>query len=325
MKNLIASKDNSIKPNGTIGIQKCGINFWQKTGFLRHCNRLGFRAVITLINKKFSPSHINNYDDSSYIYFGDDDKTALFLKLEKEAGSKHYFIYGECHTVYGDPDFHVFILQVVSYIGKQIGCKFFVDDATGYLEHRSMDLLKEYIENFEIPKFESPDLLRMAAIAEQNDKKARSIYETYHYNETIKLRLPKKEIEVPIWVEHRECEVGAEVTVRIEYSGEEYVGKGTELEWTDAFADLQKKLPVGGQIKSCLTCRYGTLCPYGQIPNYVLCSRSQNIKNKDDVIEWVGRTGQDIERTAFQSCKNFKPANEKYYTYNDFLHFLRKP
>ena len=53
MKNLIFSQDNSIEPNGSIGLQKCGIIFWQKTGFLRHCNELGFQSIVTLINKKF--------------------------------------------------------------------------------------------------------------------------------------------------------------------------------------------------------------------------------------------------------------------------------
>lgn len=36
MKNLIFSQDNSIESEGAIGIQTCGIIFWQKTGFLRH-------------------------------------------------------------------------------------------------------------------------------------------------------------------------------------------------------------------------------------------------------------------------------------------------
>ena len=162
MKNLISSKDNSIQPNGAIGKQKCGIFFWQKTGFLRHCNYLGFQSIITLISKKFSPSNIQNNGESCFFQFDNDDKKIIYLSLKKEPNSKHYFIYGESHTVYADSKFHILALDVASYIGKQIGCKFFVDDATDFLEHQSIDKLDEYIDNFEIPSFESPDLLRQA-------------------------------------------------------------------------------------------------------------------------------------------------------------------
>ena len=50
--------------------------------------------------------------------------------MKKERNSNHYFIYGESHTVYANAEFHLFSLDVVSYISKQIGCKFYVDDAT---------------------------------------------------------------------------------------------------------------------------------------------------------------------------------------------------
>ena len=172
MKNLIASKDNSMEPNGAIGKQKCGIIFWQKTGFLRHCNDLGFQAVITLLNKHFSPTHIQNHGESCFIQFDNDEKKTIYLSLKKERDSKHCFIYGESHTVYADADFHIFALKIVSYIGKQLGCKFFVDDATDYLRHRSFEQLGEYIMNYEIPSFESPDLLRESLMNKTKDDKS---------------------------------------------------------------------------------------------------------------------------------------------------------
>ena len=168
MKNLIFSQDNSIEPNGAIGLQKCGIIFWQKTGFLRHCNELGFQSIITLINKKFLPTNIQNYGDTCFIQFDNDDNKIIFLSLKKERNANHYFIYGESHTVYANAEFHLFSLDVVSYISKQIGCKFYVDDATKFLEHHSVDKLQEYIANFVIPNFESPDLLSQAIINKQN-------------------------------------------------------------------------------------------------------------------------------------------------------------
>ena len=169
MKNLIISNDNYIEPNCAIGKQKCGIIFWQKTGFLRHCNYLGFQSMITLIDNKFSPTNIQNHGESCFIQFDNDEEKTFYLSLKKERDSNHYFIYGESHTVYVDADFHIFALKIVSYIGKQIGCKFFVDDATGYLEHRSAEKLNEYIMNFEVPKFESPDLLREYFINKTNE------------------------------------------------------------------------------------------------------------------------------------------------------------
>lgn len=170
MKNLIFSQDNSIEPNGAIGLQKCGIIFWQKTGFLRHCNQLGFQSIITLINKKFSPTSIQNHGDTCFIQFDNDDNKTVYLSLKKERNSNHYFIYGESHTAYSNADFHLFALEVVSYISKQIGCKFFVDDATRFLEHHSFEKLKDYIDNFEIPNIESPDLFRKAIIDKQNQE-----------------------------------------------------------------------------------------------------------------------------------------------------------
>ena len=170
MKNLIFSQDNSIEPNGAIGVQKCGIIFWQKTGFLRHCNALGFQSIITLVNKKFSLSNIQNLGDTCFIQFDNDDNKIIFLSLKKEKNSNHCFIYGESHTVYTDFKFHLFALEVVSYISKQIGCKFYIDDATKYLKHNSIEKLKEYIDNYEIQNFESPDLLRKVVIDKQKQE-----------------------------------------------------------------------------------------------------------------------------------------------------------
>lgn len=148
MKNLILSQDNSIEPNGAIGIQKCGIIFWQKTGFLRHCNELGFQSMISLIKKKYSPTSVQIDGDVCFIQFDHDEKKVIFLSLKKERNSNHKFIYGESHTAYVNAEFHLFALEIVSYIAKNIGCKFYVDDATGYLEHGLKEKLEQYIRNY---------------------------------------------------------------------------------------------------------------------------------------------------------------------------------
>ena len=148
---------------------------------------------------------------------------------------------------------------------------------------------------------------------------------TEQYSEKIQLLVSGEEMEAPIFLTHKENAIDTEITVKMEYLGKEYVGRGKSLEWTDAFADLQKKLPSDVQLKCCLTCRHGTLCPYGNIPNYILCSRSETIESKDDVIDWLYRTDvEPMKRSSFQSCAHFAFADEKYYTYNDFLYYLKK-
>ena len=145
---LIPSRDNSVEPRGAIGKQMCGIIFWQKTGFLRHCSEPGLRSVVYLIERKYKPSSIQNNGNDYFIEFDKNEEKVIFLSLKKERNSRHSFIYGESHTVYAGHEFHIFALEIVEYISRQIGCRFYVDDATGYLESRSVEDLKNYIENY---------------------------------------------------------------------------------------------------------------------------------------------------------------------------------
>ena len=94
MKKLIFSQDNSIEPNGAIGLQKWGIIFWQKTGFLRHCNELGFQSIITLINKKFLPTNIQNYGDTCFIQFDNDDNKFVDCAF---AGGADFIVSEDAH------------------------------------------------------------------------------------------------------------------------------------------------------------------------------------------------------------------------------------
>ena len=74
--------------------------------------------MITLIDKRFSPTNIQNKGEVCFIQFDNDDKKTIYLALKKEADSNHCFIYGESHTIYADSKFHILALNVVSYIGK---------------------------------------------------------------------------------------------------------------------------------------------------------------------------------------------------------------
>ena len=80
-----------------------------------------------------------------------------------------------------------------------------------------------------------------------------------------------------VWVEPPIATVGCT------YDGKEYWGRGNDHLWIDAFADLQKKLPEGVTIKCCLTCRHGNLCPVGNAPNEVFCTKDVLITQKSDL------------------------------------------
>ena len=166
MKHLIFSQDNSIEPRGTIGIQKCGINFWQKAQ--ENHEDLRLPAVATWIGEGFSPTNIQQYEDCCYIQFDNETSKTIYLMLKEDPHSKKLLLYGEVHTVYAGADFHLFALEVVEYIATRSNCSFFVDDATEYVTHRSVEKLKKYIEDFDIQPVASPDLLRQAIIAKQN-------------------------------------------------------------------------------------------------------------------------------------------------------------
>ena len=132
-----------------------------------------------------------------------------------------------------------------------------------------------------------------------------------------------KLIAVPIILTHKELNVGAEVVIKIKYKENTYIGTGKSLEWTDAFANLQKALPDGVNIQCCMTCKHGTLCPYGNIPDYILCSKKAVINNKDDVIDWLDKVGvENIKKSSLDLCEQYDASNDKAYTYNDYLYYL---
>ena len=143
------------------------------------------------------------------------------------------------------------------------------------------------------------------------------------YRGFLKLSVLGDLIAVPIVITHKELHVDAEVVIKIDYKGNTYLGTGKSLEWTDAFANLQKALPDGVNIWCCMTCKHGTLCPYGNIPDYILCSKNAVINNKDDVIDWLDKADLEaIKKSSLGLCEQYAASNENDYTYNDYLYYL---
>lgn len=118
------------------------------------------------------------------------------------------------------------------------------------------------------------------------------------------------------------------VNVVMKFDGRELWGRGNDYLWTDAFADLQKKLPEGVTLKLCLTCRHGNLCPYGNEPGRVFCTKGLTVNSKEDMCNLFDSgekyNMRERDTDATESCNDYEPQSKDHYTYNDYLYFFEK-
>ena len=127
-----------------------------------------------------------------------------------------------------------------------------------------------------------------------------------------------------------ELEKAPIVNVGIEYEGNEIWGRGKDYLWVDAFANLQKQLPEGVILKCCLTCRHGNMCPYGNMPGEIFCTKDCVITSKKDMCDLYTRELLDNEkiknriRSYFNFCEEYQHQSWEFYTYNDYLYELDK-
>jgi hypothetical protein len=168
---------------------------------------------------------------------------------------------------------------------------------------------------------------------EEYKKKAwYELHRQYRYDAV--LRTPNGDVAVKLMVNcHEEpvyCKGKLEqpptVNVCCTFEGKEYWGHGRDYLWIDAFADLQRQLPDGVLLTCCLTCRYGNLCPVGNDKNEVFCTKDVLITQKSDLFFY---TEDEVERTKrlkqyCNLCADYQPQADEYYTYNDYLYFLKK-
>ena len=119
-----------------------------------------------------------------------------------------------------------------------------------------------------------------------------------------------------------------EVEIILKYNNIEYCGTGRDYLWVDAFANLQRKLPHGIFLACCMTCRHGTMCPYGNKENQLYCTKDVKITSKDSVIELMDDKGHGsfFERavSSIHCCDDFIYQSNDCYTYNDYLYHLQK-
>lgn len=139
---------------------------------------------------------------------------------------------------------------------------------------------------------------------------------------------PSGKTRVPALIQYDDDEDAAYPLsqITIVYNGAEYSGKGTDYLWEGTFAELQAKLPSGVKLACCMTCRHGNLCPYGNTPNRLFCMKDITADSKD-VLCNVFDTTDAYEKRAVSFCgicDDFVYQSDDYFTYNDFLHHLRR-
>lgn len=119
------------------------------------------------------------------------------------------------------------------------------------------------------------------------------------------------------------------VNAGIIYQGNEIWGHGTDYLWIDAFANLQKQLPNGVILKCCMTCRYGNMCPFGNKPNELFCTKGIEITTKNDLCNWFNTSENNAEiekrsRKYANACEDYIHQSINHYTYSDYLYELNK-
>ena len=150
------------------------------------------------------------------------------------------------------------------------------------------------------------------------------------------LNTPAGEVETEIHIVcHEEdtyfqgkLEKGPTVSVGVKYNGRQLWGQGKDYLWVDAFANVQKQLPDGVLLKCCMTCRHGNMCPYGNEPGKLFCTKGLIVGSKEDMCNLFDDQENskifDRIKSVADSCNEYTPQSNDYYTYNDYLYRLEK-
>ncbi|MBO5914151.1 MAG: hypothetical protein J6Q72_02285 [Clostridia bacterium] len=164
--------------------------------------------------------------------------------------------------------------------------------------------------------------------AEWDGYNGRAWYEKCRDSEQeITLATPVGDKKYPVSVICSESEEKCLRSVTVRYNGETYTGRGKYPDYEDAFADLQKNLPVGVVIKCCLTCKYGNFCPIGNEQGEIFCLEGTGEpKDKSDILRYTADDGYERrtrKRRYCDFCEKYKEQAENYLTYNSYLLCLK--
>ncbi len=122
------------------------------------------------------------------------------------------------------------------------------------------------------------------------------------------------------------CSNEPNISIGINYEGEDYFGVGKDYLWVDAFADLQKKLPEGVSLKCCITCRHGNMCPVGNSPDELFCTKDIEIKEKSGLFYYTEDNDERAKRARSSTdvCDQYQEQSKEHFSYNDYLYYLLK-
>ena len=117
------------------------------------------------------------------------------------------------------------------------------------------------------------------------------------------------------------------VRVWLKYDDKEYWGNGTDYTGIDAYADLQNQLPEGVTLKCCLSCRHGSMCPFGNQPNELFCLKESKVGSKAELSELLFWASEEEKhkrsRHYTDTCEDWEAQSGDYFTYTDFPLYLR--
>lgn len=154
-----------------------------------------------------------------------------------------------------------------------------------------------------------------------------------HYDKQLVLSTPSGDVTVKAMLREHDVPVyynGVRVdppsmTLNVAYDGKKYWSNAVCRTWEEAFAALQKGLPEGVRIRSCLTCRHGNFSPYGK-SSAILCLKNYAPKNKLEVCDLLNSDNDHFRklRDCCFICPDYREASKDFYAYNDYLNCLNK-
>ncbi len=133
-------------------------------------------------------------------------------------------------------------------------------------------------------------------------------------------------LDLTIEFDQQDIDDAGQMIIRTHYQGQDIVAVGKEYPFADAFAELQKKLPKNTQLICCVACRHGNMCPVGNAPDEVYCTKDVQITRKSDLYKYTEEPDEVRKRLRQYGdcCDDFRPQEETFYTYNDYYFYLNK-
>lgn len=78
-------------------------------------------------------------------------------------------------------------------------------------------------------------------------------------------------------------------------------------------------------IQCCLTCKHGNFCPFGNTPGEIFCMKDIQVTTKSNLFFYTvdDRERTSRLRTSTYVCADYQMQTEEYFTYNDYLYYIK--